>query len=206
MKTSALPLQEQFGPIDIYLFDQLLKGRIQPEMTILDAGCGGGRNLVYLLREGYEILAADADSEALSSVRALARMLNPSLPDSNFRAEPMERMSFDDASADVVICSAVLHFARDDAQFDAMLQGCWRVLKPDGLFFCRLASSIGMERQVQQIHGRRYKLPDGSQRYLVDEELLMSATERLGAVLADPIKTTVVQNQRAMTTWVLRKN
>jgi tellurite methyltransferase len=43
-------LQEQFGPIDIYLFDQLLKGSIQPGMRVLDAGCGSGRNLVYLLR------------------------------------------------------------------------------------------------------------------------------------------------------------
>ena len=57
-------------------------------------------------------------------------------------------MSFDDACADVVVNSAVLHFARDDAHFDAMLQGSWRVLKPGGLFFCRLASTIGMESQV----------------------------------------------------------
>ncbi len=44
-------------------------------------------------------------------------------------------MSFPDAFADVVISSAVLHFARDDAQFEAMLRGTWRVLKPGGLFF-----------------------------------------------------------------------
>jgi hypothetical protein len=39
----------------------------------------------------------------------------------------------------------------------------------------------------------------------VDEALLGSITARLGAEWADPLKTTVVQNQRAMTTWVLRK-
>jgi hypothetical protein len=104
-----------------------------------------------------------------------------------------------------VISSAVLHFARDDDHFNAMLTGSWRVLKPDGLFFCRLASSIGIEHQIRQIEGRRYQLPDGSQRYLVDEPMLMEFTGKLGARLADPIKTTVVQNQRAMTTWVLYK-
>jgi 2-polyprenyl-3-methyl-5-hydroxy-6-metoxy-1,4-benzoquinol methylase len=199
------PVQEQFGEIDIYLFDQLLKGRISPGMRILDTGCGRGRNLVYLLREGCEVYAADADAQAVDCVRALARKLAPALPDSNFRVEAVERMSFDDACADVVLSSAVLHFARDDAHFESMLRGSWRVLKPGGLFFCRLASTIGMESQVEHIEGRRYRLPDGSERYLVDEALLGSFAERLGGALADPLKTTVVQNQRSMTTWVMRK-
>lgn len=197
-------LQEQFGQIDIYLFDQLLRGRVQPGMSILDAGCGSGRNLVYLLREGYEVRAADASPQAIENVRTLARTLAPSLPAENFRVEPVERMSFEDASADVVISSAVLHFAQDDEHFHAMLRGSLRVLRPGGLFFCRLASSIGIENQIEPIHGRRCKLPDGSERYLVDEALLLSLTEQVGE-LADPIKTTVVMNQRAMTTWVLRK-
>ena len=199
-------LQEQFGPIDIYLFDQLLKRRITTGMRILDTGCGGGRNLVYFLREGYAVYAVDQDAQAVESVRALARAIVPALPESNFRMEAMEQMSFDDAFADVVINSAILHFARDDAHFDSMLDGAWRVLTPGGLFFCRLASTIGMEKQIERIQGRRYKLPDGSERYLVDEALLASHTSRLGAELADPLKTTVVQNQRAMTTWVLWKN
>lgn len=194
-------LQERFGQIDIYLFDQLLRGRISPGMRILDAGCGSGRNLVYLLREGYEVYAVDPDARAMDSVRRLA----PALPESNFRIEPVEQMSFEDAWADVVVSSAVLHFARDDAHFDAMLRGSWRVLKPGGLFFCRLASSIGMENRVKRVQGRRYLLPDGSERYLVDETLLSSFVERLHAKLADPLKTTVVQGQRAMTTWVLQK-
>ena len=198
-------LQEQFGQIDIYLFDQLLRGRIVPGMRILDAGCGAGRNLVYFLREGYKVYAADTDARALESVRSLARTLAPALPASNFRLEPVEQMSFEDASADVVISNTVLHLAADEAQFEAMLLGSWRVLKPSGLFFCRLASTIGMENQFEHIQGRRYRSPDGAERYLVDEALLATLAQRLGAELADPIKTTVVQNMRSMTTWVLRK-
>lgn len=198
-------LREQFGQIDIYLFDQLLKGRIVPGMRILDAGCGGGRNLVYLLREGYEVFGADADAQSVESVRALARTLAPALPASNFRVETVEHMSFGDASADVVISNTVLHLARDEAQFEAMLLGSWRVLKPGGLFFCRLASTIGMESRFERIHGRRYRSPDGAERYLVDEALLNSLAERLGGEPTEPLKTTVVQNQRSMTTWVLRK-
>jgi len=196
-----ISLQEQFGQIDIYLFDQILRGRIVAGMRIFDAGCGSGRNLVYLAREGYEIFGVDADPEAVRSVRGLA----PNLPADNFRVEAIERMSFPDSVADVVISSAVLHFARNDEQFDSMLRGTWKVLKPGGLLFCRLASSIGIEHQVRQLAGRRFLLPDGSERYLVDEPLLMKFTEDLGGRLADPLKTTVVQNQRSMTTWVVRK-
>jgi tellurite methyltransferase len=198
-------LQEQFNQIDIYLFDQLLKGRFSPGMRILDAGCGSGRNLVYFLREGYEVYAADSDAQSVDTVRSFARKFAPALPASNFRVEPVEGMSFDDACADVVISNTVLHLASDDAQFESMLLGSWRVLKPGGLFFCRLASTIGMESQFQRIQGRRFRSPDGAERYLVDEAMLASIAERLGGELADPLKTTVVQNQRSMTTWVLRK-
>lgn len=199
-------LQEQFGQIDIYLFDQLLKGRISPGMQILDAGCGYGRNLVYFLRQGYEVFGVDADAQAVESVRSLARRIAPALPESNFRVEPVEEMSFSDSSADVAVSSAVLHFARDDAQFEAMLQGTWRTLKPGGLFFCRLASTIGMESQFTRIQGRRFRLPDGTERYLVEAAMLASLTERLGGEMVEPLKTTVVHYQRSMTTWVLRKS
>ena len=200
-----LTLQEQFGQIDIYLFDQLLKGRISPGMRIVDAGCGAGRNLVYFLRERYEVYAADSDPQAVEGVRSLARALAPSLRASNFRVEAVEHMSFDDACADLVVSNTVLHFARDDAHFESMLLGSWRVLKPGGLFFCRLGSTIGMENQVKRIQGRRHWSPDGSERYLVDEALLLELTAELGGRLLDPLKTTVVQDQRCMTTWVLRK-
>ena len=199
-------LERQFGQIDIYLFDQLLRGRIGPGMRVLDAACGGGRNLVYLLQSGFDVCATDGDVQAVDAVRRLAAQLAPKLPAENFRVEPVEQMSFPDAFADVVLSSAVLHFARDSAQFDAMIREMWRVLKPGGMLFCRLASSIGMEDRVRPLGGRRFALPDGSERYLVDEAMLMDLTARLGGRLMDPLKTTVVQDQRCMTTWVCRKN
>jgi tellurite methyltransferase len=199
-------LHDQFGEIDIYLFDQLLRRRLVPGMRVFDVGCGTGRNLVYLLQSGYEVFAIDPDPVSIQAVQRLAAKLAPHLPASNFRVEPIERMSFPDAIADVALSSAVLHFARDDAQFSAMLRGTWRLLKPGGILFSRLASSIGMEQHVQPVAGRWHLLPDGSHRYLVDESLLMELTRSLGAELLDPLKTTVVQGRRCMTTWVIRKD
>lgn len=201
-----LDLFEQFGNIDIYLFDQLLKGRIAPGMRVFDAGCGGGRNLVFLLREGYEVFGADSDPQAIESTRRLAAFLAPKLPAGNFRVETIEDSSFPSAFADVVLSNAVLHFAREDGHFRAMLQGTWRALLPGGLLFCRLASSIGMEQRIERVGEGRFLLPDGSERYLVNEALLVKLTAELGGQMLDPLKTTIVQNQRCMTTWVVGKN
>lgn len=200
-------LVEQFGSIDIYLFDQLLRGNIAPGMRVVDAGCGGGRNLVYLLREGYEVFGVDASREAVEHVRSVAATLAPGLPAGNFRVEAVETMSFPERFADVVISNAVLHFARDDAQFDGMVRGIWRVLRPGGLLFCRLASTIGMsvERPFERLGGRLFRMPNAQEWYLVDEALLMGLTAEMGGELVDPLKTTVVQGARCMTTWVVRK-
>ena len=198
-------LDEQFGLIDIYLFDQLLKGNIPAEMTVLDAGCGFGRNLVYFLREGYTVFAVDQSAECVEHVRAMAKQFAPGQPETNFRVERVEEMSFADGCADVVISNTVLHLAANDAQFVAMLQGTWRVLKPGGLLFCRLASTIGMEGEFVSLGGRRYRSPDGDERYLVDAVMLHELTDRLGGTMVEEIKTTVVERKRAMSTWVVKK-
>ncbi len=198
-----MTLQEEFGQIDIYVFDQILRGNIGAGMRVLDAGCGYGRNLVYLLRAGAEVWALDANPEGVAHVRELARELAPGLPDGNFRVGAIEKMPFADGFADVVICNSVLHFARDEQHFLAMVTELWRVLRPGGLLFCRLGSRIGME--FERVRGQIYRIGDGAEWFLVDEAALLDMTRQMGAVLVDPLKTTVVQDYRCMTTWVLRK-
>jgi SAM-dependent methyltransferase len=197
-------LREQFGDIDIYLFDQLLRGRFDDRPRVLDAGCGGGRNLPYFLRHGFEVFAADADSRAIDAVRRLSASLNRQLPADHVHCGPLERMPWPAASMDAVICSAVMHFAADATQWEMWLKEMWRVLAPRGLFFARLATSIGLEDRLPATVGR-VRLPDGSDRFVVDEATLLHWTTALNARLVDPIKTTNVQNSRCMTTWVLMK-
>ena len=198
-------LHEQFGEIDIYLFDQLLKGRITPAMTILDAGCGGGRNLVYFLRHHFAVFAVDAHPSAIEQVQLLAAHLAPNLPRTNFQTADVAALPFADEQFDVVISSAVLHFARDAQHFEQMLDEMWRVIKPGGMLFARLASSIGIETRIQPVGSGWYALPDGSEWFLTNEEKLAAITERLGATPLEPLKTTNVANLRCMTTLVLGK-
>jgi SAM-dependent methyltransferase len=196
-------VQEQFGQIDIYVFDQILRGNIESGMTVLDAGCGYGRNLLWMLRAGCRVYALDADADGVEHVRTLAMELAPQLTGENFRVGAIEAMPFEDEFADVVICNSVLHFARDEEHFLKMVEELWRVLKPGGLLFVRLGSRIGME--FEHVRGQVFRIGDGSEWFLVDEAALMDMTAQMDGILVDPLKTTVVQDYRCMTTWVVRK-
>ena len=202
--TPSAELQAQFGAIDIYLFDQLLKGSFDERRRVLDAGCGSGRNLPYFLQRGFQLFAIDSDPAAVAVVRNLLGRFAPTIPETNIVAGRVDALPWSDASMDAVICSAVLHFADDEAHFNRMVHEMWRVLAPRGLFVARLASSIGIERLLSAVSGRM-RLPDGSDRFVVSERMLLDLNARLSAVAIEPLKTTVVQNQRSMTTWVIEK-
>ena len=199
-------LTAEFGRIDIYLFDQLLRGRLTSSMRVLDAGCGSGRNAHYLMRSGCDVFGIDSDPGQVERIQSLAAALDPSLPKSNFRVGTLADLPFPDKHFHFVICSAVLHFAEDERHLEAMVTEMWRVLAPGGVFFVRLASTIGIEDRVTKGEGRWHSLPDGTDRFLVDEAYLLRITSEIGGRLLDPLKTTNVQNLRAMTTWVVEKS
>jgi SAM-dependent methyltransferase len=200
----SLEIQQLFGSIDIYLFDQLARGRFDERRRVLDVGCGEGRNIRYLLANGYECCGIDRDKSALERLRRDAAALGRSDSEDRFVPGEADALPWPDQSFDAVICSALLHFADDAAHFGRMMTEMWRVLAPGGLFFSRLASTIGLDG-FEDAAGRRVRLPDGSDRFVVDEAMLIDWTTRLGGTLADPIKTTIVQGQRCMTTWCVWK-
>ncbi|MHC5021732.1 MAG: class I SAM-dependent methyltransferase [Planctomycetota bacterium] len=201
-------LQDQFGQIDVYFFDQLLRGMVPEGGRVLDAGCGGGRNVVWLLRKGWDVWAIDQDEAMVGRTRRRATEFErPDGPD-RFRVEPLEACSFADAAFDYVICNAVLHFARDRAHFDAMTARIAALLKPGGVAFCRLGTTITLEGRLTpapEAGAGWQRFPDGQALFLLGLDDLLERTEALEADLVDPIKTVNVQHRRCMTNWVWRR-
>ncbi|MDF1729789.1 MAG: class I SAM-dependent methyltransferase [Sulfitobacter sp.] len=199
------PLIPILGKTDIYVIDQVMRGNIAPPMRVMDVGAGRGRNVRYFLKAGYPVFGLEPKAESFAILQELVRKNSRTSPPENFRSESLQDNSFAQHSTDVILCNAVLHMAQDHEDFNSMVQGAWRLLAPGGLFFARLASSIGMESQLTPSPNGRHRLPDGTDRYLVDAAQLEAKTLELEAAWVDSLKTTVVHGKRAMSTWVIRK-
>ena len=116
-----------------------------------------------------------------------------------------DNIPFNNIEFDLIICNALLHFANDKEHFERMLQSMWNRLEQGGILFMRLASNIGIEPLIEPMGNGKYALPDGTIRYLVDQNELLKYTENMNATLVEEIKTTNVQDMRCMTTWILKK-
>jgi ubiquinone/menaquinone biosynthesis C-methylase UbiE len=205
LKATIKELNHLLGNIDIYLLDQVLKGRFPKNYTILDAGCGEGRNLVFFIRNGYKVFGIDKNEDAINMLRYLSKSINPEYTASRFRAGDVLKMPYKDQQFDAIISSAVLHFAENEQHFLEMFSELDRVLKSAGVLFARMATIVGIEHSVKALGDGKYLLPDGSVRFLLTNELLDKITTSLGYDLIEPFKTVVVHHQRCMSTLVLKK-
>lgn len=193
-------LQENIQGIDIYILDQLLKDRYQPGDKILDAGCGRGRNLKWFYNTGFEVYGIDMNIESIDYCKGIY-----SKQKEHFMQAGVEEIPFESNSFNHVICNAVLHFAKNKTQFNAMFNELFRVLKPKGSLLIRVASNFGIENQVRQIAEGVYKLPDGSTRFLLTADILDEIKKNEQISLIEDVKTTIVENKRSMTTLVFIK-
>jgi tellurite methyltransferase len=193
-------IETLLGQTDIYLIDQIMKGRYKPDEAILDAGCGSGRNMHWFLQNGFNITGIDINEAAIAELKDK----HPGLRTA-FSVLPVEKTGFTDNSFDHIICSAVLHFANSTAQFKSMLNELVRVLKPGGSLFIRMTSDIGIEDKVELIADGAYFIPDGSKRFLLNRFLLAEIIQQFNLLLIEPLKTVNVEDIRCMSTLLFQK-
>lgn len=199
-------LNQLLGNIDIYLLDQILKGRFTKEMNILDAGCGEGRNTIYFLNEGYKIFGVDHNPIAIQMARIYAQTIQKDYDVFRFQTSMVENMPFHQGAFDAVISSAVLHFAKSETHFLKMMEEMMRVLKPGGIFFLRMTTSQGnMKEKSPHLGDGVYLLPDGSERFLLTEELEKEIVSKYKLNYLEPAKSVLVHGQRAMGVFVWQK-
>lgn len=184
--------------VDIYLIDQLMKGRVQPNDRILDAGCGRGRNLRLFLENGFDCVGIDPNGKAIEQLRQ-------KYPDHQERFILSSIEDYKDADGfDFIVCNAVLHFATDHAHFDRQFTSLVGLLRPSGTLFIRMTSTVGFDVPAVSPTGV-YDLPDGTRRYLITREQITDLCNRHGLQLLDPVKSTSVDNLRSMATLVFGK-
>jgi ubiquinone/menaquinone biosynthesis C-methylase UbiE len=199
MKSNSL--QNLVGDTDIYLLDQIMKGRYGQTDKILDAGCGAGRNLHWFLKEKMDVYGIDTNAAPINELKASYSLL----PSDRFQTGPVEQLPFRNNFFDHIISSAVLHFANSYSQFHNMLEEMLRVLKPGGSLFIRMTSNIGIEADVKAAGDGVYIIPDRSKRFLLTRSLLQESIEQYGLSFLEPFKTVNVNDKRCMSTLVLKK-
>jgi len=199
-------LNKLLGNIDIYLLDQILKGRFTPEMRILDAGCGEGRNLIYLLQSGFQVFGVDQDPRAIQMARTYARTLQPNYDLLRFQVAPVEDMPFHRGAFQAIISSAVLHFARSTSHFHEMFDEMMRILEPEGILILRMTTGFGgMKDASKNIKEGVFLLPDGSKRFLLTATLLEEIMQKHRLAFLEDPKSVLVHNKRAMGVFIMKK-
>lgn len=194
-------LSSLLGNTDIYLLDQILKGRYTPPQRMLDAGAGGGRNLHWFVGEGFDVYGTDRNPEAVE----VLKQNYPGLAEDRFRITPVEAMPFDDAFFHHIVCSAVLHFAENEAHFGQMFGELVRVLKPGGSLFIRVATDVGLADKMIPLGNGRFSMPDGSDRFLLTRPALDDLLHKHRLNLLEPFKTVLVDDLRSMGVVVVGK-
>lgn len=198
-------LNRLLGNVDIYLLDQILKGRFTKAMKILDAGCGEGRNAVYFIQKDYPVFGIDPNEVAIQYCRYLATSLNTRFDSHRFQVGRLEAIPFHSGAFDAVICSAVLHFAENVDNFWQMIQEIHRVLKSGGVFWFRMTTAFGgILEQSQAMGNGKYVLPDGSERFIF-LPAYVNKLEKMGFRFLEPLKTVLIPGQREMGVFVLEK-
>ena len=199
-------LNKELGNIDIYLLDQILKGKVPKNAKILDAGCGEGRNLKYFLNNQYDVFGIDHNRDAIRMIQFILRSNYPGVQKENFQIGELNNLPYVDKMFDYVICSAVLHFVDSHDHFWELISELTRVIKLNGILFIRMTSDIGLNGHKQLNKKGNFQLPDGSIRYLLTKDNISRLMLKFGFDEIEPIKTVIVENARCMTTLVLVKN
>ncbi|MCB9082668.1 MAG: class I SAM-dependent methyltransferase [Lewinellaceae bacterium] len=194
-------IQTLLGNTDIYLIDQIMKGRYTPGESILDAGAGPGRNLHWFARQGFAVQGIDRDPQAVEQLRQ--NYLD--VPAGHFQVASLDALPFPDEVFHHVICCAVLHFAENHDHHAQLFGELIRVLKPGGSLFVRVATDVGLADKMIPLGDGCFAMPDGTDRYLLTRPELDRLVAHHQLVWLEPFKTVLVDELRSMAVLVLGK-
>ena len=112
-------------------FDDIIMGTQKP---ILDLGCGGGNDTLYLISKGKQVISCDQSPSAINNIRKNF----PEVYDAKC-FNMLDGLPFEDEAFDVVIADLCLHyFLKSDTE--KILNDIRRILTPGGHLILRVNS------------------------------------------------------------------
>ena len=138
----------QFGDVSMGPYLERFVGMLPPgRATVLDAGCGTGRDCRWFEERGMDVLGVDLSSGLLNEARGVCR---GRLVQGDLRALPFAKNSVDG----VWSCASLVHLPIADVS-EAL--GQFRsVLRPGGALFVSVRHGVGGEWRPDGEGGRRY--------------------------------------------------
>ena len=114
---------------------ELVEDYLAPSaVRVLDLGCAGGRNTVFLARRGFDVIARDSAQAMVEETRRrLAAILGEAEAEARVRVASMDRLEdVADGSVDLLVALGVYHNARTGGEWDRALAEAHRVLVRGG--------------------------------------------------------------------------
>ncbi len=198
-------INKAVGNMDLYLMDQLLKGRLEKKFRILDAGCGEGRNLIYFISNGYDVYGLDRDPGAIRMLRFVAKTRDKNFDTERFQTGNVQDLPYENDFFDFVICISVLHFSDSREQYFRMMGELIRVIKTEGMLFVRMDSTEGLVETPFKTDGGKSVLPDGSLRLLADQGLLDETMRQFKLEWVEPLKIVCERGRQGATVQLMKK-
>ncbi len=163
---------------------------------VLDVGCAGGRNAVFLAEKGFDVEALDASAAMVAKTRErVAAILGAAEADRRVRVARMDDLSpAGDGTFDLVVALGLYHCAQSRAEWDRALAETARVMKPGA----RLLVSVFTPETDLTGRGTRAVAgePDvyegfdsGGRHVLVDAARLDREMARFGLLPVEPTRT-----------------
>lgn len=100
--------------------------------TLLDVGCGDGRDSVYFFKKGFKITAVDFSASGIEKLKSQNPKINCILGD-------IRKIKLKTNSFDVIYAHLSLHYF-DDKATSKIFDGLYRALKQKGLIFVKCKS------------------------------------------------------------------
>ncbi len=198
-------INRALGNMDLFLMDQLLKGRLKKEFRILDAGCGEGRNLKYFISNGFNIYGIDRHPGAIQMLRYSANTWNKQFNTEKFQVGDIRSLPYENDSFDFVICIGVLHFSDDLEDYLRMMSEMVRVTKSGKSLFIRMDSSEGLKGAYPEIDGGKKVLQDGTIRFLAGRRLLEDTLKRFDLEWVEPLRILIENGKPGVSVQLMKK-